>query len=73
MTEHATPDHAERAHAVLSASGADRWLNCPGSVALTQSALDSVLPFRFRSRRTRSSAEGVSMPLSLAMRFSMSR
>lgn len=26
--------HAERNHAVLSASGAHRWLNCPGSVML---------------------------------------
>lgn len=41
MTEHATPDHGERAHAVLSASGADRWLNCPGSVALTRDMPDT--------------------------------
>jgi hypothetical protein len=41
MTEHATPDHGERAHAVLSASGADRWLNCPGSVALTRDLPDT--------------------------------
>lgn len=30
--------HKERAHAVLSASGADRWLNCPGSIALSAKA-----------------------------------
>jgi len=41
MTEHATPDHGERAHAVLSASGADRWLNCPGSVAFTRDMPDT--------------------------------
>lgn len=41
MTEHATPDHAERVHAVLSASGAERWLNCPGSVALTRDLPDT--------------------------------
>lgn len=27
-------NHSERAHALCSASGAERWLNCPGSVAL---------------------------------------
>lgn len=41
MTEHATPAHSERAHAILSASGADRWLNCPGSVALTKDMPDT--------------------------------
>ena len=28
--------HAERTHALLSASGAHRWLNCPGSALLEQ-------------------------------------
>ena len=36
-----------------------------GSVGLSQSAFDSFLPLRLRSSRTRSSAVGVSMPLSL--------
>ena len=27
-------------HAVLSPSGADRWMTCPGSVALTKDLLD---------------------------------
>lgn len=31
-----TPDHKEREHALCSASGADRWLNCPGTLALSQ-------------------------------------
>lgn len=34
MTEHHTPDHGNRAHARLSASGAKRWLNCPASTRL---------------------------------------
>lgn len=29
---------AEKAHATYSASGSDRWLNCPGSIALTEDA-----------------------------------
>lgn len=33
--------HTERAHALLSASGAHRWLNCPGSVLLEQQFPDS--------------------------------
>lgn len=28
--------HSERAHALCSASGAERWMNCPGSVALQE-------------------------------------
>jgi hypothetical protein len=32
----AAPDHKGRAHAVCSASGAERWLNCPGSIGLSQ-------------------------------------
>lgn len=28
------PDHSKRGHSVLGASGAERWMNCPGSVAL---------------------------------------
>ena len=33
-TEPAPANHAERAHAVLSASGAYRWINCPPSARL---------------------------------------
>jgi hypothetical protein len=32
--------HSNRAHAVCSASGAERWLNCPGSVGLSQGLPD---------------------------------
>lgn len=28
--------HKERAHSKFSASGADRWINCPGSVAISE-------------------------------------
>ncbi|MCM3141327.1 DUF2800 domain-containing protein [Brevibacillus sp. MER 51] len=31
-----TQAHAERAHALLSASGASRWINCPPSARLTE-------------------------------------
>ncbi|EPY06654.1 phage-like protein [Paenibacillus alvei TS-15] len=34
------PAHAERAHALLSASGADRWINCPPSARLCESIPD---------------------------------
>ncbi len=35
-----TVEHAERAHALLSASGAHRWLHCPPSARLTESIPD---------------------------------
>jgi len=44
-----------------------------GSVGLFQSAFDSVLPLRLRSNRARSSALGVSIPLSFAIPVSISR
>lgn len=34
------PDHAERAHSILGASSAKRWMSCPGSVALALSIPD---------------------------------
>ncbi len=33
--------HSERAHSKFSASGSERWLNCPGSVALEEACPDS--------------------------------
>jgi hypothetical protein len=30
----ALPDHSTRGHSPLGASGAERWMNCPGSIAL---------------------------------------
>jgi hypothetical protein len=44
-----------------------------GSLVETQSAFDSFLPLRCRSIRISSSARGVSIPLSTAMRCSISR
>lgn len=34
-------DHKERAHSSLGASGADRWFNCPGSVAFLENIPNS--------------------------------
>jgi hypothetical protein len=48
-------------------------IRASGSVGLSQSVLESFLPLRARSSRMRSSAFGVSMPLSRAMRVSSSR
>ncbi|QRG66951.1 DUF2800 domain-containing protein [Brevibacillus choshinensis] len=36
-----TQAHAERAHALLSASGASRWINCPPSARLTEHIPDT--------------------------------
>lgn len=47
-----TPD--ERAHAVLSASGSHRWVNCPGSVALSLLFVDP----RLKRGQTEYAAEG---------------
>lgn len=44
MTEH-LPSHQERSHAILSASGSDRWINCPGSIALTADLPDTTSEF----------------------------
>lgn len=35
-----TKNHAERAHSKFSASGAERWFNCPGSVELSEGLPD---------------------------------
>jgi hypothetical protein len=37
-------DHSRRKHAKLSASGAERWVNCPGSVALSEGIPDKSSP-----------------------------
>lgn len=49
MTEHATPNHKERAHALLSASGAHIWLNCTPAARLQD---------KFADEETEFSAEG---------------
>src|SRR5690606_30590166 len=38
-------NHAKRKHALLSASGSERWLNCPGSVRLEQDFPDTTSPY----------------------------
>jgi len=37
--------HSERAHSKFSASGAERWFNCPGSVALSEGLPDKSSPW----------------------------
>src|SRR5665213_1028404 len=37
--------HGERAHSKFSASGADRWFNCPGSVELSEGQPDKSSPW----------------------------
>lgn len=43
--EIATPHHAERQHAILSASGAHRWLNCPPSALKEADLPDQLSPY----------------------------
>lgn len=38
-------NHSERIHAVLSASGAEKWLNCPPSARLEESYPDTSSPY----------------------------
>ena len=38
-------DHKSRDHALLSASAAERWINCPPSVALTKDMPEETSPF----------------------------
>lgn len=38
-------NHSERMHAVLSASGAEKWLNCPPSARLEESYTDTSSPY----------------------------
>lgn len=41
----ANKGHAERAHSKYSASGAERWFNCPGSVELSEGLPDKSSPW----------------------------
>jgi hypothetical protein len=43
--------HGERAHSKFSASGAERWLNCPGSVALSEGVPDKSSPWAIEGTR----------------------
>lgn len=38
-------NHSERAHSKFSASGSERWFNCPGSVALSEGLPDKSSPW----------------------------
>lgn len=38
-------DHAAQAHAILSASGSDRWIHCPGSIKLCRDLPDTTSEF----------------------------
>ncbi len=38
-------DHGERAHSKFSASGSERWFNCPGSVELSEGLPDKSSPW----------------------------
>lgn len=40
LTKKSRPGHSERAHSKFSASGAERWFNCPGSVELSEGRPD---------------------------------
>lgn len=44
-TPQGTPGAKQAKHAVLGASSAERWLNCPPSVALTQDMPDTTSPY----------------------------
>ena len=50
-------DHKSRAHALLSASSAERWINCPPSVALTKDMPDDVSPFAAEGTKAHELAE----------------
>ena len=50
-------NHSDREHAVLSASAADRWINCPPSVALTKDIPDDSSPFAAEGTRAHEIAE----------------
>lgn len=51
------PDHAVRAHAILSASGADRWLACPPSARLNEQIKDEGSSFAAEGTRAHELAE----------------
>ena len=50
-------NHSDREHAILSASAADRWINCPPSVALTKDFPDDLSPFAAEGTKAHEIAE----------------
>lgn len=50
-------DHKSRAHALLSASSAERWINCPPSVHLTKDMPDDTSPFAAEGTKAHEIAE----------------
>lgn len=53
------PDHSSRAHALLSASGAHRWLNCPASAVAAQAYEDTGSDYAAEGTRAHEVAEQV--------------
>jgi hypothetical protein len=51
------PDHGERAHAILSASSADRWLSCPPSARLNEKIKDEGSSFAAEGTKAHELAE----------------
>lgn len=50
-------DHKSRAHALLSASSAERWINCTPSVQLTKDMPDDTTPFAAEGTKAHEIAE----------------
>lgn len=60
MTQSSLPaeiDHKSRAHALLSASSSERWINCPPSVRLSEGLPDDVSPFAAEGTKAHEIAE----------------
>lgn len=52
-------EHKERAHSKYSASGADRWLSCPASVALSEGLPDKSSPWAEEGTQAHEALENV--------------
>lgn len=54
-----TAHHSERAHSKLSASGAERWFNCPGSVELSEGQPDKSSPWALEGTQAHEVLEAI--------------